>query len=75
MSRTTAADRARTNEISDWKELTLGQPVLVDPGDGRITRAVVDALFEDGSIIWLRSEPIGWSSLHLSEDLLTLYRV
>ena len=75
MSRTTAANRARTNEVSGWKELTPDQPVLVDPGDGQITHAVVDTLFEDGTIIWLRSEPIGWRSLHLSEDPLALYSV
>lgn len=69
------ANRPLVNEVSDWKDLSPGQPVQVDNGDGQVTRAVVDALFEDGSIIWLRSEPIGSRSLHLREDPLTLYTI
>jgi len=67
-------NRPLVNEISDWTDLSPGQPVQVDNGDGQVSRALVDTLFEDGSIIWLRNEP-GSRSLHLRDDPLTLYAI
>lgn len=66
---------ALTNAVQDWKDLIPGQTVYVATDDGWVTRAVVDTINDDGSIMWLRNEPIGDRSLHLKTDPLTVYKL
>lgn len=67
-------DVAPANEVQDWNDLLSGDLVQVLAEPGTISRAVVDTINDDGSIIWLRNEPIGHRTLHLKTDPVTLYR-
>lgn len=69
-----APDAAPANEVRRWDELEPGDLVQIHAESGTIGRAVVDTINDDGSMIWLRNEPIGHRSLHLQEDPITIYR-
>jgi len=66
-------DVGPVNEVQDWDALIPGDLVQILTESGTISRAVVDTTNDDGSIIWLRHEPIGHRSLHLKTDPVTLY--
>ncbi len=36
-----------------WQELSAGDAVVVELGNGRSVRGVVDALVEDASVLWV----------------------
>lgn len=69
-----APDVAPANEVQDWDDLIPGDLVQILTEAGTSNRAVVDTISDDGSIIWLRNEPIGHRSLHLKTDPVLLYR-
>ncbi|MFF2345989.1 hypothetical protein [Pseudarthrobacter sp. NPDC058119] len=59
--------------VRKWKHLEPGTWVEALSEDGELSRAYVDDLAADGSIIWLVTEGSGHRSLHLKTDPLTLY--
>lgn len=67
-------DVAPANEVQEWDDLLPGDLVQILAEPGTISRAVVDTINDDGSIIWLRNEPIGHRTLHLKTDPVTLCR-
>ena len=67
-------DGSPVDEVQDWDALMPGDLVQILTESGTINRAVVDTINDDGSIIWLRNEPIGHRSLHLKTDPVRLYR-
>jgi hypothetical protein len=60
--------------LRDWKEPEPGEVVEVRREYGPLSRAQVDTLNAEGTVIWLRSEGIGLRTLHLATDPLTLYK-
>jgi hypothetical protein len=67
-------DFTSANAVWDWIDLTPGDFVHVRTDTGVISRAVVDTLTDDGTMVWLRNDPMGYRSLHLITDPLTLYK-
>lgn len=69
-----APDVALVNEVRNWDDLMPGDLVQILTETGTSNRAIVDTINDDGSIIWLRNEPVGDRSLHLKADPVRLYR-
>jgi hypothetical protein len=67
-------DTAPAKEVHRWDELIPGDLVQILTKSGITSRAVVDTINDDASMIWLRDEPIGHRSLYLHEDPIIIYR-
>ena len=60
--------------VHDWADLTIGDDVELLEDNGSVTRACVDTLTEDGTIVWLEPKGTGHRRLWMRSDAVTIYR-
>jgi hypothetical protein len=64
----------RGRRVRKWSHLVPDDQVEVLDGVGCLTKACVDTISPDGSIVWLMSQATGSRVLHLQTDPITLYK-
>jgi hypothetical protein len=59
----------------DWKELKLGENVVIAARRGNIMPATVDTVTADGTMVWLKPQGIGHRTLYLKTDPIMIHRM
>lgn len=61
--------------VLDWKELTLGETVVVVDRHGMLTTSSVDTLTDEGNMVWLKPQGLGHRTLYLRTDPIMIHRI
>jgi hypothetical protein len=60
--------------VLDWKELTLGETVVIVNRRGLHSTATVDTISDEGNLVWLVPQNLGHRTLYLRTDPIMLHR-
>lgn len=61
--------------VLDWKELTLGETVVVVDRRGMLTTSSVDTLTDEGNMVCLKPQGLGHRTLYLRTDPIMIHRI
>lgn len=61
--------------VLDWKELKLGETVVVVDPRGNHTPSFVDTITEEGKMVWLKPQGLGYRTLYLRDDPIMIHRI
>lgn len=61
--------------VLDWKELTLGETVVVVDRRGILTTSSVDTLTDEGNMVWLKPQGLGHRTLYMRTDPIMIHRI
>ncbi len=67
--------RPLCSPVTEWKELTAGENVIIVDRRGSFTPATVDTVTDDGTIVWLKPQQVGHRTLYLRTDPIMLHRI
>lgn len=68
-------NRPLERPVLDWKELKLGETVVVVDRRGNHTPSFVDTITEEGKMVWLKPQGLGNRTLYLRDDPITIHRI
>lgn len=67
--------RRLESPVLDWKELKLGDDVVIVDRRGVLTPASVDTVGNEGSMVWLEPLGLGHRTLYLRTDPIMIHRM